>query len=218
MRTRIKVCCIANRSEADVAINAGADALGLVAEMPSGPGPISDDEIRAILPHIPPPISAFLLTSRTQADAIAEHVKETGARTVQIVSHIDSEESRRLAELIPEVQRVQVIHVEDESVLELIPRYAPYVHAFLLDSGRPNASVVTLGGTGETHDWEISKAFVDASPRPVILAGGLNPSNVQSAIAKVRPFAVDLCSGVRTNSKLDQNKLSRFVQAVWDMA
>ena len=214
MRTRVKVCCIANIEEARMAVDAGADALGLVAEMPSGPGPISDAEIQQIVPQIPPPISTFLLTSRTRAEDIAEHVALIGPSTVQIVSHISAKESQRLAQLIPNVQRVQVIHVENESALDLIPMYAPYVHAFLLDSGRPSAETVELGGTGRTHDWAISAAFVAASPLPVILAGGLNDENVESAIAKVKPFAVDLCSGVRTVGQLDQEKLIRFMTAV----
>jgi phosphoribosylanthranilate isomerase len=218
MRTRIKVCCIADRQEARMAIAAGADALGLVAEMPSGPGPISDAAIADIIPIVPPPISTFLLTSRTRAENIADHIALTRPTTVQIVSHIEEAESQRLAELAPHVQRVQVIHVEDASALDLIPLYAPYVHAFLLDSRRPNAEHVQLGGTGETHDWDVSAAFVAASPLPVFLAGGLKPENVGAAIAKVRPFGVDLCSGVRTGGKLDQAKLKRFFEAVWSAA
>ncbi|MEL6725432.1 MAG: hypothetical protein AAFP24_10460, partial [Pseudomonadota bacterium] len=120
-RTRVKICCIANITEASIAIAAGADALGLVAQMPSGPGPIPDEDIRRIIAHVPPPISSFLLTSRTQADDIAEHVRFTGSQTVQIVSHINVRESQRLAERLPDVRRVQVIHVEDESALDLIP-------------------------------------------------------------------------------------------------
>lgn len=213
-RTRIKVCCIANPAEANMAIEAGADALGLVAQMPSGPGPIPDQDIRRIIAKVPPPISSFLLTSRTEADDIAAHVQFTGAQTVQIVSHIDVRESERLAEHLPHVRRVQVIHVEDESALDLIRVYAPWVHAFLLDSGRPNSAQVQLGGTGQTHDWEISKAFVEASPLPVFLAGGLNAENVQAAISKVKPFGVDLCSGVRSQGALDLEKLHRFMAAV----
>lgn len=214
MRTRIKVCCIASIEEARTAIEAGADAVGLVAEMPSGPGPISDAEILAISTQVPPPISTFMLTSETKADAIAAHVQATQTTSVQIVSHIDVVESKRLASLIPHIKRVQVIHVEDMGALELIPIYAPYVHAFLLDSGRPNAVTPEFGGTGRVHDWAISAAFVEVSPIPVFLAGGLTPDNVIDAIKTVKPFGVDLCSGVRTDGKLDCTKLNAFVSAV----
>jgi phosphoribosylanthranilate isomerase len=213
MRVRIKVCCIASREEARIAIDAGADALGLVAEMPSGPGPISDREIADIAAIVPPPIATFMLTAETTADAISQHVDRTRPTSLQIVSHIDQAEAAKLAVLQPHVRRVQVIHVEDQNALDLIPVYAPYVHAFLLDSGRPGADTPELGGTGRRHDWSISRAFVDASPLPVFLAGGLTPDNARQAVRDVRPFGLDLCIGVRTNDRLDQAKLTAFMAA-----
>lgn len=212
--TRIKACCMASVAEMQMAVAAGADAVGLVARMPSGPGPIADDLITEIALAVPPPIAAFLLTSETEADAIADHVHRTGAPVVQIVSHIDPAESARLARLLPQVRRVQVIHIEGDDALARIDAYAPNVHAFLLDSGRPDAAIPTLGGTGDVHDWAISARFVAASPHPVFLAGGLNAGNVAAAIAQVRPFGVDVCSGIRSNGALDIAKLNAFVAAV----
>ena len=124
------------------------------------------------------------------------------------------DESKRLATLLPTTRRVQVIHVENEGVLELIPRYAPNVHAFLLDSGRPSLPTPEYGGTGRTHDWAVSAEFVRRSPHPVFLAGGLSAANVSEAIRRVRPFGVDLCLGVRTDGHLDPAKLRAFVGAV----
>ncbi|KAB0324382.1 phosphoribosylanthranilate isomerase [Janthinobacterium sp. PLB04] len=217
MRTRIKICCIASIDEAQLAIAAGADALGLVAAMPSGPGPIPDARIAQIAAWTPPPVATFLLTSETTAQAIAEHVRATQPSTVQIVSHIDPGEVAQLASLLPHVRRVQVIHVEGPQALELIPAYAPHVHAFLLDSGRPGAAVPELGGTGRTHDWSISARFVRASPRPVFLAGGLDDTNVADALRQVRPYGIDLCSRVRTDGKLDVMKLALLMAAVRDV-
>ncbi len=214
MHVRLKVCCIASIAEAEMAIAAGADALGLVAQMPSGPGPISDGEIAEIAAAVPPPISTFLLTSETKAEEIAAHVERTGVNTVQIVSQICGDEASKLAGLCPNVRRVQVIHVEDRSALDLIAGYAPHVHAFLLDSGRPGAAVPELGGTGRAHDWAVSAEFVEQSPRPVFLAGGLKPDNVVQAVRQVRPFGVDLCTGVRTDDRLDREKLKAFVAAL----
>jgi phosphoribosylanthranilate isomerase len=211
---RIKACCMASIAEMQLAIAAGVDAVGLVGRMPSGPGPIADGLIAEIALAVPPPIAAFLLTSETEAEAIADHVRRTGAPVVQIVSHIDPMESARLARLLPQVRRVQVIHVEGADALARIDTYAPHVHAFLLDSGRPGAAIPTLGGTGHVHDWAISARFVAASPLPVFLAGGLNADNVGAAIAQVRPFGVDVCSGIRSNGALDIGKLSAFVAAV----
>lgn len=215
MRTRVKICCIRSIEDAELAIEHGADALGLVGAMPSGPGVIDDATIAAIAGVVPPPIAAFLLTSQRTADAIAAHVARTGVSTVQVVSPIAAEEAARLAELLPTMRRVQVIHVEGAAALDLIGVYASHVHAFLLDSGRPRAAVPILGGTGQTHDWKVSAAFVAASPRPVFLAGGLTPDNVAEAIAVVRPYGVDVCSGVRTDGgKLDSAKLRAFMAAV----
>ena len=214
MRTRIKVCCIASPDEARLAIEAGADALGLVARMPSGPGSIADEKIAEVAAMVPPPVATFLLTSETNAEAIAAHIRTTNPSTVQVVSHIDPTESARLAEIEPHVRRVQVIHIEGPEALELMAAYSPHVHAFLLDSGRPNAAVAELGGTGRRHDWAVSARLVRASARPVFLAGGMSAANVGDAIRQVRPFGVDLCSGVRTNGRLDAAKLRAFVLAV----
>jgi phosphoribosylanthranilate isomerase len=214
MRTRIKVCCIASPQEAAMAIQAGVDALGLVARMPSGPGVISDAQIAEMTASVPPPIATFLLTSETTADAISAHIRATHPTTVQIVSHIAPSESAKLARIEPHIRRVQVIHIEGPGALRLIPAYSPNVHAFLLDSGRPNARVMELGGTGRRHDWTISADFVRASHRPVFLAGGLTAENAAEAIRLVHPFGLDLCSGVRTNGQLDLVKLEKFVAAV----
>ena len=170
MRTRVKVCCISSAEEAAMAITAGADAVGLVGEMPSGPGVIDDDVARDIAAIVPPPISTFLLTSRERAVEIADHVRYCGTNAVQIVRHINPMQYPELIRSLPEVRRIQVVHVEDGRALDLIDLYSPYVHAFLLDSGRPAAEHVELGGTGRTHDWDVSAEFVRRSEKPVFLA------------------------------------------------
>jgi phosphoribosylanthranilate isomerase len=213
MRTRIKVCCIASPQEARLAIAAGADALGLVARMPSGPGPISDGAIAEVTAMTPPPVATFLLTCETTAQAIAAHVRATHPTAVQIVSQIDPAESARLAQMEPHVRRVQVIHVEGPEALDLVDAYSPHVHAFLLDSGRPSATIAELGGTGRVHDWAISARFVQASRRPVFLAGGLSAENAGDAMRRVHPYGLDLCSGVRTDGRLDPEKLAAFMRA-----
>lgn len=213
-RVRVKICCIATPDEAHLAIAAGADALGLVGEMPSGPGPIDDDTARAIAALVPPPIATFLLTSRTGGADIVDHVRYCGTNTEQIVNHIEPTEYDTIAAALPGIRRVQVVHVEDDSALELIHAYTAHVHAFLLDSGRPNAGIAELGGTGRAHDWQISRRFVQAADKPVFLAGGLAPDNVRRAIDTVRPYGVDLCSGIRTDGALDAHKLREFMAAL----
>ena len=213
-RTRVKICCISSLSEAGMAIAAGADAIGLVAATPPGAGTIDDAAIRAITAEVPPPVATILLSSRTTGSDMAEHVRHCGTNTLQVVDHVDPAEHAVLAVSLPMVRRIQVIHVEGPSALDLIARYEPYVHAFLLDSGKPGGTMRELGGTGRTHDWEVSRAFVERTARPVFLAGGLHAGNVREAIRQVRPFGVDLCSGVRTDGRLDPAKLEAFMDAV----
>lgn len=201
--------------EARLAILCGADALGLVARMPSGPGPIADDLIAEIAASVPPPIATFLLTSEVDADAVVEHVLRTRVNTVQLVDDTTTPEVyAALRAEVPGVRIVQVVHVRERASVDLALSVASRVDALLLDSGNPVAAIRELGGTGRTHDWRLSREIVDRSPIPVFLAGGITPSNVAEAIAQVRPFGIDLCSGVRTNGKLDQRKLQALTIAI----
>jgi len=210
----MKICCIRSDAEARMAMAAGADAIGFVAQRPPSPRTIADDRIAGIIANVPPSTETWLLTSEERADAISDHVMLTRPATVQILPHIEVAESARLAALQPHVRRVQVIHVQGPDALDLIAGYAPHVHAFLLDSGNPGAAGHKFGGTGRTHDWAVSARFVAQSPVPVWLAGGLSPANVAEAIARVKPFGVDLCTGVRTDGALDAEKLGDFMAAV----
>jgi phosphoribosylanthranilate isomerase len=212
MRIRIKICCISSIIEANTAIEFGADAIGLVAKMPSGPGPIPDELIRQIAHSVPPLIGTFLLTSETSADEIIKHHHRTQTNTIQIVDLLSKGTYSQIKEALPSVKIVQVIHVIDSKSVDLAIRLSESVDALLLDSGNPNLKIKELGGTGRVHNWTLSKQICDNSKCPIILAGGLTPENVRQAIEEVQPFAVDVCSGVRTNGLLDKKKLSGFVK------
>jgi len=214
IRTRIKICCISSIDEAKLAISYGADALGLVARMPSGPGPIPDDLIASIAKYIHPPLASFLLTCEQSASAIIAHAQRTGTNTVQIVDELTEGTYHEIRTTLPYLKLVQVIHVIGDESIEQAKRVSDDVDALLLDSGNPKASVKTLGGTGNVHNWDVSAEIVRSVNVPVFLAGGLNAGNVQSAIERVRPFGVDICSGVRTNGMLDEDKLREFITAV----
>ncbi|WP_306253011.1 phosphoribosylanthranilate isomerase [Parvularcula sp. IMCC14364] len=210
-RPRIKICCISSEDEVRLAVAHGANILGFVADQPSGPAILEDDTIRQLVDCVPPGVSTFLLTSRTRAADIADHVSFCGTDSVQIVRHIDPVEHEALSTLLPAaIRRIQVIHVESRDVLDLIDPYTPHIDAFLLDSGRPNAQVAEYGGT---HDWAISADFVQHASKPVLLAGGLNSGNVADAISRIQPYGLDLCSGVRTEDCLDEEKLRAFMTA-----
>ena len=214
MKVRIKICCIASIAEARMAIRNGADAIGLVGKMPSGPGPIDDELIAMIATTVPPPIASFLLTSEQSATGIVQHVKRVHTNTVQIVDELAEGTYEHIREALPPLRIVQVIHVTGKESIEEAIRLQKSVDAFLLDSGNPKAAIKTLGGTGNIHNWDISREIVRSVAVPVFLAGGLNAGNVYDAINKVQPFGVDICSGVRTDGKLDESKLKQFIAAV----
>ena len=213
-----------------MAIAAGADALGLVSAMPSGPGVIDEDLIAEIAAGVPPPVATFLLTPLTEPDAIVAQWRRCRTSTIQLVSSLlpaaagaDADADVRglapaqvLAAVraqLPGVKLVPVVHVEGEGAIdEARALAAAGADALLLDSGKPGAKTPELGGTGRVHDWAISRRLVEAvAPVPVFLAGGLKPENVREAIGAVRPFGVDVCSGVRSGGRLDIERLMALV-------
>lgn len=214
MLTRLKVCCIASVEEAQLAIGHGAAALGLVARMPSGPGPIADPLIAEIARAVPPPVATFLLTCETDPEAVVAHARFCGTSTLQLVDAVKPDVYEALRSELPAIKIVQVIHVRDGRDLEDALAAAEYVDALLLDSGNPSLAVKELGGTGRTHNWAVSRRIVEQSAKPVFLAGGINPANVRQAIDQVQPFGIDLCSGVRTSGRLDERKLVELVAAM----
>ena len=210
----VKICCISSVAEARLAVAAGASALGLVSAMPSGPGVIDETLIAEIARWVPPPVATFLLTSLQQADAITEQHQRCRTTTVQLVDAVPATELRRLRRQLPGIKLVQVIHVTGDQAVDEALACEHLVDALLLDSGNPTLAVKELGGTGRVHNWALSRRIVDAVAVPVFLAGGLRVANVQQAIAAVRPFGLDLCSSVRENGSLDQERLAAFMAAV----
>lgn len=212
--TRIKICCISSADEAALAVRCGASALGLVSEMPSGPGVISEARIAQIAATVPPPVATFLLTSRTDPAEIAAQHRRCRTTTVQLCDRLPKGGHAVLRALLPGISLVQVIHVTDLSSVEEAVSAADEVDALLLDSGNQNLAVKELGGTGRTHDWSLSAQIVARSSVPVFLAGGLRAENVGEAIRSVRPFGLDLCTSVRIDRHLDEEKLRQFMTAV----
>lgn len=193
-----------------MAIEQGASAVGLVSEMPSGPGPIPETLIAEIAATIPPGVSSFLLTCRQDAAGIVDQQRRIRVNTIQICDRLPDGSHRELRAALPGVSLVQVVHVTGpESVAEAI-EIAPFVDAVLLDSGNQSLAIKELGGTGRTHDWSLSRKIREAIDVPLFLAGGLKPHNVAAAIQEVQPFGIDVCSGLRTDGLLDRHKLSAF--------
>jgi phosphoribosylanthranilate isomerase len=213
-KTYVKICCIGSIREAMIAVNAGASALGLVGHMPSGPGMISDELIRTIAASAPPPVATFLLTSETTPGRIISHHRKVHTNTLQLVDAVEPGTYARIREELPSVKIVQVIHIRGKASVDEALNVAREVDALLLDSGNPMLKTKILGGTGLRHDWKVSREIVEKSSVPVFLAGGLNHDNVREALEMVDPFGIDLCNGVRTDGKLDEQKLEKFFLAM----
>lgn len=211
---RIKICCMQSVEEMELAARHGAAAIGLVSRMPSGPGPIPDELIADLARRVPPGVAAFLLPAERSAAPIADQVRRLGPTIVQIVDRPERGCRAELRRLLPALGIVQVVHVTGPMALAVADAATEDADAILLDSGNPGLKIKQLGGTGRTHDWATSRRIVESAGVPVWLAGGLTPDNVARAIEEVRPFGVDVCSGVRTGGKLDEGKLAGFVAEV----
>ena len=165
LNPQVKICCISTIEEARLAIQYGANAIGLVSNMPSGPGIIDDEKIKSIHKSIPSSVSTFLLTSETKATSIIEQSKRFNTDTIQLVNELKNDQLEYLKSQLDNVNLIQVIHVQNENSIKEAIDKSRIVDAILLDSGNPNAKIKTLGGTGDTHDWNICLLYTSPSPR-----------------------------------------------------
>lgn len=209
--TKVKICCIQSIAEAQITIENGTYAIGLVSKMPSGPGVIPESKIREIAKWTPENIKTVLLTSLQNADEIIEQHNYCGTDVLQLVDSQETKTYRILKKELPNIDLIQVIHIIDDNSITEAVELSKYVDFILLDSGNLNLQTKELGGTGKTHNWQISREIVNQVGIPVFLAGGLNPENVAEAVKIVKPFGVDVCTGVRTDGKLDSDKVREFI-------
>ena len=175
--------------------------------MPSGPGVINESLIAEIAAGVPPPIATFLLTCQQRVRGIITQQRCCRTNTVQLVDRLVDGSYDELREALPGISLVQVVHVTGPESVDEAMAAAEHVDAVLLDSGNPSLAIKELGGTGRCHDWSISRKIRKQLDVPIFLAGGLTPENICEAVQAVGPFGLDLCTGVRTNGKLDEQKL-----------
>lgn len=211
-QVEVKICCISSHEESRMAIDAGANILGLVSAMPSGPGVIDEELIASIAASVS--AQTFLLTSLMETDAIVAQHRRCGTTALQLCDALPAGSLPRLREALPDIRLVRVVHVTGDASYDEAIAAARDVDALLLDSGNPALRVKELGGTGRVHDWSISRRICSDAGVPVFLAGGLRPENVAEALTLTGATGVDICSGVRTNGRLDREKLERFIGAV----
>lgn len=214
IRPRIKICCIQDRQQAALAIAHGADAIGLVALGLSGPEVLPDAQITHVAEDVPPGVTSFLLTREQDPHKLVAQALRCKTSAIQIVDRVPIEAYGMLRKAAPNLRIVQVIHVVGPQALAEALDVSQHVDALILDSGTPSGDTPVYGGTGATHDWSVSASIVQQVPIPVWLAGGINESNLIDAWETVRPWGIDLCSGVRTGMSLDPAKLERFMGIV----
>jgi phosphoribosylanthranilate isomerase len=207
----IKVCGIQNQEEALGCLAAGANTLGLLLGLTH----LADDKItleaaQGIVAAVPPVTRTVMVTHLLSAAEIARMAGSAGVTSIQIHDDLPVEGVLQLRQMLPTIELIKAVHVTGDEALKKAKQYAPHVDFLLLDSRTKDR----LGGTGLVHDWDLSASIVRAVGIPVILAGGLNPENVEAAIAKVRPAGIDANSGLETvDARKDYAKVRNFAVA-----
>lgn len=208
---RAKICGINTWENARIALDCGADALGfLVGITHLAEDKIEVEDAKKIIDKLPPFVSTVAVTHLQDPKKIVEMCKYLGVTTLQIHDYISPEEVAFCKEELKLVKIIKAVHVLDgdkQGTIDMAHSFEKVADALLLDS----RTAERLGGTGKTHDWNISKEIVEQLNIPVMLAGGLTDQNVYDAVKKVRPYAVDVNSGVEIAGDKDWNKVYGFI-------
>ncbi|WP_135304362.1 phosphoribosylanthranilate isomerase [Haloarcula amylovorans] len=202
--TRVKICGVTTPADCDAVVAAGADAVGVIHGVPvETPREVDADTAATLVEGVPPLVTSVLVTMPTAVAEAVDRIDEIEPDVVQVHGGLTPAEVGTLGERV--AQRI-VVAVDPESVD--LDDYAKNADALLVDSVDADGA----GGTGETHDWERTRDVVQSLDVPVILAGGLTPENVAGAVETVRPFAVDVASGVESSGGVkDHDAVERFV-------
>ncbi|GAB3669477.1 phosphoribosylanthranilate isomerase [Halopiger thermotolerans] len=204
--TRVKVCGLTNEADLETAVDAGADAVGVICDVPvDTPREVSVERARALVSSAPPFATAVLVTMASDPDRAVGLVEDVGPDAVQL--HGDAD--RKLLERLRSETDADVLLAIDSDEVAAAERYDDVVDGLLVDTVDESGG----GGTGETHDWEQTKAAATDLESPLILAGGLTPENVADAVRTVEPFAVDVASGVEAEGGVkDSAAVRSFVR------
>jgi phosphoribosylanthranilate isomerase len=194
---RIKICGIKTEADVDIVIKSGADAAGfLVGQIHTSTDFILPGTAARLSVMLPPFITPVIVTHLTDVASILDIVKKTGITTLQLHGGNSPEDVRKICDALPGNGKIiYAVHIIKSEIVPSLDAYYPFVDAILLDSY--NMTTGQVGGTGQIHDWALSARIVKTSTVPVILAGGLNPSNVEEAIKTVNPYGVDANSGLK---------------------
>ena len=207
----VKVCGIQNVNEALGSIEAGANTIGMLIGVPEFvKDRISPETARKIVAEVPESIRTVMVTHLLETDKIADLAEYTKVSAVQVHNELPVKDLALLRKKLKGLEIIKAVHVVDESSVQQAKMYEPYSDIILLDSKIGDM----IGGTGKTHDWGISKKIVEQAEVPVILAGGLNPENIEEAVKKVNPSGIDANSGLEhEDGSKDFEKIRRFAKA-----
>ena len=208
----IQIAGVRTLEEARMLLACGADLLGFPLRLPVHSPDTSEEEARAIIAAVGA-ASCVLITYEEDPSRLVDLCRFLNVGTVQLHADVPPESLARIKALAPlSVIKSYVVGREDMDPAGFVRAYAPFCDAFITDTFDPATGA--SGATGRVHDWSVSVELVRSSPRPVILAGGLNPGNVHRAILAVRPAAVDAHTGVEGPDGFKDPRLVRaFVQA-----
>ncbi len=195
---RVKVCSIQNPDEARMAIGAGADSIGVVSSTPLTPLVIRPEKIREITQMIPPSIDTFVLTALDNSWELIDLIRTVKNRTIQLADRLNTGNYLEIRASIPCVKIVQTIRIDDEDAFDQAIKLDSYVDAIILE-------------IPQNQKLDLCREIVEYIQTPVFLLGDLNPENVREIIQIVKPFGVDACEGVRTEGKLDPQKIRKFL-------
>lgn len=202
--TRVKVCGTTTREDLEMVVDAGADALGFIVDVSvDTPREISAKQAVELARAAPPFVTTVLVTMPKSPEETVELASRVQPDVVQVHGGLTPGD---LAFLSAKVHGDVVKAVSPENA----PAYDTVADALLVDSLDEDGA----GGTGDTHDWERTRELVESLESPVVLAGGLTPDNVAEAVETVRPFGVDVASGVESGpGRKDVDAVSAFVRA-----
>lgn len=206
----VKICGIRRIEDALAAAEYGADAVGfLVGQKHASPDFVDPADAAAMVAALPPHIDSVLVTHLAEPDEIVPLANTTGVSAIQLHGDTSPDQAAEIKQRVAHLKTYKAIHVVDAQSIDTARQYTT-VDALVLDT--LDASTDQVGGTGRTHDWAISRQIVEQLPIPVILAGGLTPDNVATAIRQVRPYGVDVNSGTKgPDGYKDHTKLKRFI-------
>lgn len=206
--TRVKVCGHTRKADVAASIEAGVDAVGVIADVPvDTPREVDVETARGLLAGVPPFVSGVLVTMPDSPEQALDLVDSVSPDVLQVHAGMDIEAIETLADGL---EIPLLVGADASGALPELKQLAEVADALLLDSRGESGA----GGTGRTHDWDRARQVTESLSVPVVLAGGLTPENVGAGVRTVEPFAVDVATGVEaSDGRKDHTAVERFVAA-----